>query len=245
MSGMLQQKLCLYEELNLSIIMIMKYSFFILYLVFIFNSCDQTQQDYNVFTIETDITSNAELTLSKYFDNFRMIKLSNDSIMGEIEIIRFENNRIYISDGKSIFIFSDSGELLSCFNKRGGGPGEYAGITDFVVDGENITILSRSIKRLLTYTNSGECISTQTIDYWAQSISPTVENVYFLYCGNEFDDKQKHKLRRINNEKEDSQYLPVDKKYLNFNWKSNFFKYQKSIFFFELFNDIVYEYVNG
>ena len=219
------------------------YCFFICCILVIF-SCQSSEQDPSIPIIEADVTLNAELKLSEYFDNFRLIKLPTDTIIGEIERIKSDNNRIYISDGKSLFIFSYDGELLSCFKKRGIGPGEYSGITDFMVDGETITILDRNQQRLLTYDLYGKNIKTLNLGHYAQAISPMVNNSFFLYCS--FD--VNYKLRRVRNGHEDSTYLAVDKSHaqnLYIFSHHNFYQYQKSIYFFQPINDIIYESVEG
>ena len=40
-----------------------------------------------------------------------MLKLPTDTLMGKIENIKCENNKIYISDGLTLFAFSEEGEL--------------------------------------------------------------------------------------------------------------------------------------
>ena len=212
---------------------------------FIVCSCQKTTQNLSIPEIKADVTSNAELKLSEFFENFRMLKLPSDSVMGEISRIRYENSRIYISDGRTMFIFSDTGELLSCFSKRGSGPGEYSNITDFMVDGEKIIVLNRTLKRLLTFDQFGNSIATQNLDHYAQAISPTVDNSFFLYYGNV--NIINYKLQRFRNGKDDSLYVNLDKKmaYLFIFADYNFHQYQKSIFFFETFNDIIYESFEG
>ena len=207
-------------------------------------SCQSTEQNLSITAVEADVTSNAELKLSEYFENFMMLKLPTDIVIGQIQRIIYENNLIYISDGQTLFIFSDDGEMLSCFQKIGNGPGEYKNINDFMVDGEAITILDRSQQRLLIYDHSGESISTHNLGYYAQAISPTVNNSFFLYFDNAFS----HKLRRVKNGQEDSMYLAVDNdrdKYLFIFSYHNFYKYQESIYFFQEMNDTIYKSVGG
>jgi len=225
-----------------------QYFIVILCVCFIFNSCQHNKRYITGSAIEADVTSNAELIISEYFENFRMLKLPTDVVMGEIHRIRYENNRIYISDRQTLFSFSDDGILLSYFQKIGRGPGEYYRITDFIVDGENIIILDRTLQNLITYNHSGEYISTRKLEYWAQAISPIVNDSYFFYCGNEYGPEEKHKLRRIKNGKDDSRYLPIDEnqsKYLHINSNHYFYQHQEIVYFFEAFNDIVYESVGG
>lgn len=212
--------------------------------IFVALSCLSKEQNLSIPAIEVDVTSNAELKLSEYFDNFRMLKLPNDTVMGEIEKIKYENNQIYISDGQTLFVFSDDGELLSCFKKRGQGPDEYSEIQDFMVDGETIIVLDRNQQKLLAYDHFGNSISTHNLEYYAQAISPIVNNSFFLYNG--FDIS--HKLHRIRNGEEDSTYLAVNKnqaKYLFIFTHHNFYQYQKSIYFFQPINDTIYKSVDG
>jgi hypothetical protein len=205
------------------------------------SGCQSAEQHPTLSTIEVDIASNGELKLSEYFENFRMLKLPTDSVMGEIQKIQYENNKIYVSDGKTMFIFSDEGQLLSCFNKIGRGPGEYTGITDFVVNGETITILNR--QRLLTYNQFGENISTLNLDFGVMSISQTVDNAYFLYCGNFANDKNQHILHKVRDGQENERCLPIDEhraKYLFFFGFHTFYLHQDFVYFFDIFNDTVY-----
>ena len=206
--------------------------------------CQRSDKDLAITAIEADITSDAELTLSEYFENFKMLKLPSDIIIGEIERIKYENNRIYISDRQhSLFIFCEDGNLLTHFQKRGMGPGEYSRITDFMIDGEDIIVLDRNQHRLLTYDHSGESLSTRGIGYYAQAISPLVDNTFFLFLGNDYS----HKLRRFSNGQEDSAYLEVDEdlSYLFIFSVQNFFRHQESIYFFQPFNDTVYKSTSG
>lgn len=148
--------------------------------VFITFGClPEEQRLTSVPAIEVDIASDTELKLSEYFENFRMLKLPTDTLMGKIENIKCENNKIYISDGLTLFAFSEEGELALCLEKRGEAPDEYSGISDFVIDGENIIILDRNQQKTITYDHSGNSISTFHLKYYAQAISPIVNNTFF------------------------------------------------------------------
>ena len=207
----------------------------------VLNGCQPKIQHQPFTLIEADVTSEGVLILSEYFENFRMLKLPTDSVMGEIDKIQYENNKVYISDGQTMFIFSDDGQLLSCFNKKGRGPGEYTGITDFVVNGENITVLNQ--RKLLTYNQNGDNIATLNFDFGVMSISPTIDNAYFLYCGNFVSDKSQHILHKVRDGQENEQFLPIDEhraKYLFFFGIHPFYRHQDFVYFFDIFNDTVY-----
>jgi len=214
---------------------------FVVSLITVLCCCQSTENNFSLLIIEADVISNAKMNLSDYFENFRMLKLPTDSVMGEIRKIQYENDRIYISDSQhTMFIFSDNGELLFCFNKKGQGPGEYAGITDFAVNGDVITILSQ--RKLLSYNQFGEYISIRNLEFDVQSIS-ILNDAYFLYSGSMYQDSILYKLHIVRNRQENERFLPIDEyrsKYL-FIWRTqNFYRHQDLIYFFEPFNDTVY-----
>ena len=213
--------------------------------IFIASGCHPKGQGLaSIPAIEVDIASDAELKLSEYFENFRMLKLPTDTLMGEIRNVKCENNKIYISDGLTLFVFSEKGKFVSCFEKRGEAPDEYSEISDFVINGEDIIILDRNQQKTITYEHSGNSISTFHLEYYAQAISPIVNNTFFLYNG--FDTG--HKLHRIRNWKEDSVFLEVDKNqtgYLFIFAHHNFYQDHDSIYFFQPINDTIYKSVDG
>lgn len=221
---------------------------FIFCLTTFFWSCKQSENPLLLTTIEADVTSNEEMKLTDYFENFKMVKLSSDSVMDAILRLRYENDRIYITDGNSMFIFSNTGNLVHHFSKIGNGPGEYSGIGDFIVHGDSIIILNRTARKLITYNHSGEFVSARPVNYWPSALSPMINNTFFIYCGNDYEPQAQHKLRRIQNDKENSQYLPIDENqsyYLNIKSEHSFNTYKNSIYFFEGFCDTVFESVNG
>lgn len=223
---------------------LLKY-FFLLCWAFLMLGCQSKQDNVPAMQrIETNISSGAELKLSDYFKDFQMIKLPTDSLIGEIERIKYENNRIYISDGQSLFTFSETGGLISYFRKRGEGPEEYSRIEDFMVNDKNIIVLDRGRQKLITYDHAGNHISTYALGHYAQAISPIVNNTCFLYNG--FDPN--YKLYRVRNGVEDSTYLTVDKQladYLFIFAHHNFYQYQNAIYFFQPMNDTVFQSIDG
>lgn len=62
-----------------------------------------------------------------------------------------------------------------------------------MIDGEDIIILDRNQQKTITYDHLGNNISTFHLEYYAQAISPIVNNTFFLYNG--FDTG--HKLHRL------------------------------------------------
>ena len=52
-----------------------------------------------------------------------------------------------------------------------------------MIDGEDIIILDRNQQKTITYDHLGNNISTFHLEYYAQAISPIVNNTFFLYNG--------------------------------------------------------------
>jgi hypothetical protein len=210
--------------------------------------CTQSQNTLPLTNIKADVTSNKEMKLSDYFENFKMVKLSSDSVMGEIKRIRYENDRIYVTDGNSMFVFSNTGKLLHKFSKFGKGPGEYLMIDDFIINGDSIIVLCRNWMSLITYSNSGEYGSACKFEHFPQAISPLVNNSCFIYFGDTYTPTLQHKLQRLRNNREESRYLPADEhraKNLFVFSTHNFNKHNESIYFFEAYNDTIYKSING
>jgi len=199
--------------------------------------------------IKVDVTSNAEFRLSDFFENFRMISLECDVVMGQINRIRYANNRIYVSDRNTMFIFSDSGEFLSHFSKVGRGPGEYIRLQDFAINNDTIIILDWDGRKLLQYNYLGKFFSEHRLGYFARAISPIINQYFFLYAGNEYDGvNNTHRLRRLRNGQPGSLCLPIDRNkanYLHIQWQHHFFLHQDTVYFFEAFNDTIYKSVGG
>ena len=193
----------------------------------------------------------SNITLSKIASSSEIIPLeTNDSILiGEIKKILCENNYIYISDGRTLFKFNDKGYFISKINKIGTGPDEYTSITDFqICSNDKVWILSRKDKRLCNYSWNGILENEIKLNFWISNICLLTNNTMLLYTGNKTDGDNNFQLKmlnlstkniaknyiRINNSK--SKYLFV-KSTNHFNYNSN----SKSGFFFDIFNDTIYQ----
>jgi hypothetical protein len=168
-----------------------------------------------------------------------MVRLDSEVVVGVIRRIRYENDQIYLTDGQTLFIYSNSGKYISHFKRTGAGPHEYRSISDFIVDGDTITIISRNSRKILKYDHSGYCLSENNHEYYETAISPTVGDFNFVFSGN----SNEFKLRKLQNGLTASFELPVDENqanYLHNTWHHHFFRNNQIIYFFELFNDTIY-----
>jgi len=222
------------------------YLLFLLITLILISSCQPVSRQSAIEVIEVDAESSDEMKLSAFFTDFKVVRLetSDDVLIGEIGRIKQANNKIYVSDGNALYVFDQTGKCLSFINKRGQGPGEYSGVQDFTVDGENIVIWSNAARKILVYRESGEFVSEYRLKHWAHVMSPSVAHNYILYSGNQIGDGDNYKLHVINKEGEtDVKFMPINEiksKYLMILQEYNFAKYKDNLRFFEAYNDTIY-----
>ncbi|MDX2414257.1 MAG: 6-bladed beta-propeller [Bacteroidales bacterium] len=136
-------------------------------------------------TIDIDEKDVSEFKLSELFSDFELLKLkSGDTPIGRINKFKIFNNKIYILSESKIFVYAESSELLSIIDKKGKGPGEYIGVSDFTTDKEgNIYIADISGKQILKYKVSGDFIDAWNTGFYFSGID-IYRDKYFLFTGN-------------------------------------------------------------
>ncbi|GHS91507.1 hypothetical protein FACS1894174_00640 [Bacteroidia bacterium] len=110
------------------------------------------------------------LNLSSFLDTIWHVKLSNKdaATIGIINKIIFHDNCIYILDRyktKSLKKFSAGGNYLSSIGKYGGGPGEYAEPTDFVVTNDEVIVYDQFNVRLNYYNHQGKFLRSKRLPF--------------------------------------------------------------------------------
>lgn len=156
----------------------MNYPFKVIVILVILLGCisctttDQKGYAIEIIDLETGLKNNHTMLLSEIADSIVYIKLAThaDYLIGKgTPLVR--GNRIFIKDISSdrIIIFNRSGEYLSKIERKGKGPGEYIGISQFTVSplGDLIAIDSYGNEELYLYNASGEFINkvTATADW--------------------------------------------------------------------------------
>lgn len=129
--------------------------------------CKETKTDKKENDIDVYFTNpKKELAkgycMSDYLDSVRYVTLetNNESLIGNVVKKHYINNKIYISDAKSIFIFDQNGKYLNSIKRHGRGHGEYLSLTSFDVNcrtGE-ISILDSNSRSILIYSDQCEFI---------------------------------------------------------------------------------------
>ena len=86
-------------------------------------------------TVSIDLDNISTPSYYDYFSRMELIPLeTNDSsLISSVSKIVHRNNRYYILDKEMdrIVVFDDQGNFLNLINKKGNGPGEYTGLSDF------------------------------------------------------------------------------------------------------------------
>ncbi len=126
-----------------------KFSIVLLLTIFLI-SCNNEKEQHS--TIGSAISENKYITLyldeieginnlklSSVFLSARpiILELTDNSIIGSINKMQVIEDKLIILDksrAKSLFVFNKDGKFLYKVGERGGGPGEYTGISDFTID---------------------------------------------------------------------------------------------------------------
>ncbi len=168
-----------------------------------FSSCKDKKQDLpeNIKTkiIEIDPQTASIVKTSSIFDSLLYIPLKGskqNALLGEIDKIETTEHHFYVLDKKlkKLYQYSINGEYIRYIGRLGQRPGEYVSISDFTIDKDEVLILDRPGRKILTYTIDGEFKNSKKINMMAQQIAATNDR-YFLYTnGSDYFTKQKNAL---------------------------------------------------
>ena len=127
--------------------------------------------------------NNRDFLVSDHFQDITYIKLetSKECLLRYPANIVIDDGLIFIQD-VDVFAFSLKGKFLNGFGRIGKGPGEYAMVTDFIVDSKkkNVEILSGTL--INCYKYSGEFVAKKS-GLPANSFGKTQAG-YYLYYNN-------------------------------------------------------------
>jgi len=231
---------------------IFKLVFLVLILVGCINNADNSNND-SLKEIQLNLSGRIpDIELSNLIKESFFIKLqtTNYAIIGNIDKIYLCNDTLFLSDGKSIYIFNSQGEFLNKITRSGKGPFEYLYISDFSVNtnSKTIEIFCRGLKKFIRYDFNGKYIEENKIDRWATLYADLPDNKKIIYSGNEIEHNNEYKLSELSNYQVTKKFIKIDKrksKYLHILSSTNFSFYNDTILFTEPFNDTIYNIING
>lgn len=114
------------------------------------------------------------------------LETRDDCLIGEMTKMVYQNNLIYVSDNvsKAIYVFDETGKLVTKLRAVGNGPGEYLNITSFTVRRTDMAIYDHFANRLLFYNAKGEYIRTEdTKDVWGMDIVSLGDKIWLVNDG--------------------------------------------------------------
>jgi len=123
----------------------MKRIYFTIFIVTFLYSCGKVNDSIN--DVSVILKSSLEETKTSFFDLFERAELipletTDQSLIKSTRKVDCYDDTLYVFDDDlfAVFIFDGTGKYLNKVHKIGQGPGEYAYIYDFCVDGEKRTI---------------------------------------------------------------------------------------------------------
>ncbi|MDC1106576.1 6-bladed beta-propeller [Prolixibacteraceae bacterium] len=124
---------------------------------FVFGGCSQEKigEYRSVYVNTSDIKYKSLLNQGEFI----VLETGENSVIGNIDKLLCFNNKIYILDReitKSIFIYDQTGKLISKISNQGKGPGEYLMPDDFIVDEQTgqVWILDMDQSKVLCFEGS-------------------------------------------------------------------------------------------
>lgn len=114
------------------------------------------------------------------------LESTDDSMIGNIDLVRIDGDRIYILDKSAyaVFIFTSEGEYVNRIAKRGRGPGEYVDISDIQARDGKLWLLDRGGKAITVYDESGAWIRVFPLNDWYNDFLILDDSRMALYSEN-------------------------------------------------------------
>ncbi|WP_313382344.1 6-bladed beta-propeller [Proteiniphilum saccharofermentans] len=211
------------------------------------NNCTQKENEpLGSQLISVELTD-GPIYLSNLFDTIKPIffETNDSSLIGADPNVIFTDKSIFIKSDNTVKIYDYTGKYLNNIDKKGNGIGEYTTISDFCINEKSnqVDILDKRQKKILSYDFNGAYIDSKPINIWAIRIFRDDLSRLYIYSGNERDNDNIYKFNVID---DTSKYYfsGIDKKkseFLHISNPINFFKSKNAeTLFFEPFNDTIY-----
>ncbi|MDD4385954.1 MAG: 6-bladed beta-propeller [Bacteroidales bacterium] len=201
------------------------------------NSCVTKLDNNEITKIEVNLRSALpEKIISEIFSEISLVKLETTptSFMGEINKIFLADNKIYVSDGSSVYLFTRNGKFLKRLHNPGKGPGEYTEIYDFIVDkNKTIEILNSGMQKVLRFDSSFNYIDEYKINRYSLNMALMDDDVRLFHCGNDAPVGQNDKILKFARKKQIGHYLKIDK------LKSNYLHLRRFDYFSYFNNEVL------
>lgn len=217
---------------------------------FLLLSCGSESEEVQAVNIDVfqsyplDIKDDKKL-LTELIESLQITRLeeTEESLLRHVGRVEFHEDKMIFPDNKGTFYtYSNAGEFLSKFNRKGDGPEEYSRLTDFWIEDGIIGIysLGQSVNR---YNLEGDFISRDRLDERAAHVYP-YKSGYALDMHIRYtQDSLKYSLVTVDDKmKIDQTFLPFDKYpgFISSQYLNSFFTLNDDLFYLHTMSDTVY-----
>ena len=223
----------------------MKLTNLFLMISLLMSGCSANKNDIEVLNINkiaSDIVNSTDI-----FTDIRIVPLEtqDESLVGRIGNIIIKNGHIYIADRSTVFKFDENGAFESKISRQGRGPGEYYNITDIQIgENGNPLVYCDLFKKIFEYDWSGTLVNTTDVDFYGYSIFLANDSSLFIFQGSQ---GEKHKVCQYKDNVLIKSHIYLDshlKEFLHTAGLQNFSTFSGRTYFYERYNDTVYQLVD-
>lgn len=143
------------------------------------------------------------------------LETTDECLIGQVDKLVYQNHKIYIADNlsKAIYIFDETGHLLSKLKAVGNGPQEYLDITAFTVHDGRLLFFDKLKRVVFAYNEKGHFLYKKDVsDLWAYDIFCIGDNLYLMNGDSDSGMGRYHLFKtNVENGKEDVEaFLPFE-----------------------------------
>ena len=189
----------------------MRINFSVLLLLIVLWSCSDEKlegldksgldiDEFRSYKIDMDMS---QTKLADLIDTIEVIRLeeTSESLLGYASRLQeYSRGFVMASEKVGVLFFNKEGDFMHGFNHKGSGPGEYADIYDFWIEGDTIAIFSKASQHIKQFDLKGNFISSIRIPYYTHHVYPIKNGfVYDLNYG-VIEDSLKYRSVVVNSE---------------------------------------------
>ncbi len=166
--------------------------FMVTLLAMVITSCSDKKQEVpqNVVPIVVDWDN-----ITEKFDYSPLVEDSalvvpletrDDCLIGNIFRLVYQNHKIYVADdlGKAVYVFDETGHLLSKLRAVGNGPKEYLAIEGFAVHNSQLLIYDKMKRKILFYKEDGQFLYEKDASkVWGTDLFCQGDSIYLVNNG--------------------------------------------------------------